>query len=136
MKTGNIITPATFKGLLNINPNEPHQPIQENRQAQKKRRAVFNRTNDNIEWASWTWNPVTGCKQGCPYCYAREIAARFYGHDGFEPKFHPDRLIAPINTRPQKPGGPIGNRNVFVCSMADLFGYGYQPGFVIQAIRR
>jgi ParB family chromosome partitioning protein len=22
----------------------------------------FNRTNDNIKWALWTWNPITGCK--------------------------------------------------------------------------
>ena len=127
-----------LNGLLNINPNEPHQLTQENRQAQKKRRAVFNRTNDNIEWANWTWNPVTGCKQGCPYCYAREIAARFYGQGGFEPKFHPDRLSAPVNTRPPKPGGPIGNRNVFVCSMADLFGSWVPQEWideVIEAVR-
>jgi hypothetical protein len=23
---------------------------------------TFNATNDNIEWAKWSWNPVTGCK--------------------------------------------------------------------------
>jgi hypothetical protein len=26
-------------------------------------KAVFNETNENIEWARWTWNPVTGCLQ-------------------------------------------------------------------------
>ena len=30
-----------------------------------------------IEWADYTWNPVTGCLHGCPYCYARGIANRF-----------------------------------------------------------
>ena len=30
-----------------------------------------------IEWADATWNPVTGCLHGCPYCYARSIAQRF-----------------------------------------------------------
>ena len=30
-----------------------------------------------IEWATHTWNPVTGCNHGCPYCYARSIARRF-----------------------------------------------------------
>ena len=30
-----------------------------------------------IEWTDWTWNPVTGCLHGCPYCYARGIAKRF-----------------------------------------------------------
>ncbi len=38
----------------------------------------FNRTNENIEWARWSWNPVTGCRHGCDYCYARDIANRFY----------------------------------------------------------
>ena len=22
-----------------------------------------------IEWCDFTWNPVTGCQHGCPYCY-------------------------------------------------------------------
>lgn len=30
-----------------------------------------------IEWTDYTWNPVTGCRHGCPYCYARRIADRF-----------------------------------------------------------
>lgn len=82
--------------------------------------ATFNKTNDNIEWAQWTWNPVTGCKHGCPYCYARDIAERFYPQK-FEPTFHENRLSAPFNTK--QPSNPtIGERNVFVCSMADLFG--------------
>lgn len=32
-----------------------------------------------IDWADATWNPVTGCKHGCEYCYARKIAKRFGG---------------------------------------------------------
>jgi protein gp37 len=75
----------------------------------------FNKTNDNIEWAGWSWNPVTGCMNTCEYCYARDIATRFHG--GFEPTFHPDRLDAPKNTKPSP-----DNNKVFVCSMADLFG--------------
>ena len=30
-----------------------------------------------IEWCTHTWNPVTGCRHGCPYCYARGIANHF-----------------------------------------------------------
>jgi len=28
----------------------------------------------NIEWAEYTWNPVTGCLHGCEYCYAKALA--------------------------------------------------------------
>lgn len=95
-----------------------------------------------IEWCDSTWNPVTGCLQGCKYCYARRIAERFGGCDrptesrelscpltitrqtgkagdspypfGFEPTFHRYRL-----EEPPRRGKP---QNIFVCSMADLFG--------------
>ena len=33
--------------------------------------------NTKIEWCDYTWSPVTGCKHGCPYCYARKIAERY-----------------------------------------------------------
>jgi protein gp37 len=84
--------------------------------------AIFNRTNENIEWAKWSWNPVTGCKNTCSYCYARDIANRFY-KQGFKPTFHKNRLSAPMNTKIKKSEKDIsGIHNVFVCSMADLFG--------------
>jgi len=105
-----------------------------------------------IEWLQGgaTWNPVTGCKHGCPYCYARKYTHRFGfridadpGHGlgdrqrvgkececntlhilrekpknsylyGFDPTFHRYRL-----EEPQKIKKP---QNIFVCSMADLFG--------------
>ena len=98
-----------------------------------------------IEWCDSTWNPVTGCYHGCEYCYARRIACRFGDFstiDGnaikiinphtntpcyevkhkaknpypgkFTPTFHMYRLDEPASwTQP---------RNIFVCSMADLFG--------------
>ena len=31
-----------------------------------------------IEWCDFTWNPVWGCLRGCPYCYAKKMAWRFY----------------------------------------------------------
>ena len=27
-----------------------------------------------IEWTERTWNPITGCLNGCEYCYARKLA--------------------------------------------------------------
>ena len=33
-----------------------------------------------IEWCDFTWNPVTGCQHGCPYCYATKQANRFSGN--------------------------------------------------------
>lgn len=105
---------------------------------------TFNTTNDNIEWASWSWNPVTGCLHGCTYCYARDIASRFYGYLGdtserFKPVFYPDRLTAPANTKQpdlnaiDDPVKRLGKQNVFVCSMADLFGK-WVPNEWIEAV--
>jgi len=91
----------------------------------KPDKPVFNSTNDSVSWASWTWNPVTGCNHGCKFCYAREIAnsdrmAAVYPFQ-FAPAYHDYRLTAPANTkRPKSDHAPDGR--VFVCSMADLFG--------------
>lgn len=88
---------------------------------------TFNREkNDSIDWAQWTWNPVTGCRHPCGFCYARELASQAWMKDvyplGFEPVFHPGRLLAPVDTRfPNSATDPTENR-VFVGSMADLFG--------------
>jgi protein gp37 len=111
----------------------PPQGGNGNGASKPKTRPTFNRTNENVEWALWTWNPVTGCKHDCAYCYARDIANRFYPQK-FEPTFLPERLSAPHNTPAPRPDivaapfdrrackGGIGEKNVFVCSMADLFG--------------
>lgn len=32
-----------------------------------------------IDWCDMSWNPITGCRHGCEYCYARRIAERFGG---------------------------------------------------------
>lgn len=33
-----------------------------------------------IEWCDHTWNPITGCRHDCPYCYAKRMSARFAGN--------------------------------------------------------
>lgn len=90
-----------------------------------------------MDWCDSTWSPVTGCLHGCEYCYARKIAERFgyhltdqnvhdlktpirkkdaivpYPYD-FKPTFHRYKLDEPKSWKK--------SRNIFVCSMADLFG--------------
>jgi protein gp37 len=75
-----------------------------------------------IEWCDYTWNPITGCLHGCNYCYAEKLAKRFTGH--FKPTFHEDRF---------KPNKLVG-KNIFVCSMADLFGEWVPPIWIEKVI--
>jgi protein gp37 len=89
---------------------------------------VFNKQESkDIEWAQWSWNPVTGCLHSCSYCYARDIAntkrmEKVYPN-GFEPSFRSNALNAPKNTKvPSEALTDARFKNVFTCSMADLFG--------------
>jgi protein gp37 len=68
-----------------------------------------------IEWTDYSWNPITGCKHGCWYCYARRLCLRFKKifPNGFEPTFYPERLKEPWDLK--KPS------KIFVCSISDLF---------------
>lgn len=87
----------------------------------------FNRTNEQVDWAAWTWNPVTGCLHNCPYCYSRELAhlpsyAEAYPVQ-FTPLFHEERLEAPAHTIvPGEAETDARLGRVFVCSMGDLYG--------------
>jgi len=84
------------------------------------------------------WNPITGCLNGCEYCYAHRLAngrlkqtylankniANVIQNstsevmkglaDPFYPRFWPERLLEPTDN--QRP------RGIFVCDMSDLFG--------------
>lgn len=77
-----------------------------------------------IEWCDYTWNPITGCLNNCPYCFARKIATRFKGTkafpNGFEPTFHPDRLLDPYKLNKSL-------KKIFVCSMGELFNPNIPP---------
>ena len=113
-------------------------------------------TNTKIGWCDATWNPVTGCLHGCEYCFARRIAERFgsnqmpiftdypvldkpvrsVGFDGekiqpypfdFTPTFHRYKLDTPHHWK--KP------RNIFVCSMADLFGEWVPDAWIDDVIK-
>lgn len=69
-----------------------------------------------IEWADYSWNPITGCKHGCEYCYAAAMARRF--DRSFEPQFHPEKLEE-INK--------IKKGIVFAGSNSDMFGDWLNP---------
>jgi protein gp37 len=97
------------------------------------RGAIMNKTK--IEWVinqdgspGYTWNPVTGCKHGCGYCYARVISNRFDKASGFMPVLHKDRLWQSVH-RQKKPS------TVFVCSMGDLFGEWVPNEWIMRVIR-
>ena len=93
---------------------------------------------EGISWASWSWNPVTGCLHGCDYCYARATTERWPDAfpAGFTPLFREDRLDAPANTSiPIDHQDDPAWRRVFVCSMADLYGR-WVPGEWIDRVHQ
>lgn len=116
-----------------------------------------------IDWCDSTWNPVTGCLRGCDYCYARSIANRFGGWTtggvkttqnlfsdspvldaplllerksgkvvkapypfAFTPTFHRYRLEEPLKNQ--------RGQNIFVGSMADLFGRWVPTKWIVEVL--
>lgn len=80
----------------------------------------------SIEWTDATWNPIRGTKgrhhcvrisEGCKHCYAATMNHRFGGPDyvvgADTPRLDEEALLQPLKWK--KP------RQIFVCSMTDLF---------------
>jgi protein gp37 len=59
-----------------------------------------------------TWNPITGCRRGCSYCYARRIHNRFNKEPFSKITLHTDRLHEPQEKKKSK--------TIFVGSMTDI----------------
>jgi len=60
-----------------------------------------------IEWVKnpdgtqgYTWNPITGCLNGCPYCYARKLA-----NGRLKARYLANKNIAPRKTMAHDVGG-------------------------------
>ena len=125
-----LLTLPTWLGLT---PEQQYEALNRPR----NRTSNFNeQKTDGIEWAKWSWNPVTGCLHACTYCYARDIALRYPDAypQKFAPTFLPERLSAPRNTKvPAEAALDTGYQNVFTCSMADLFGR-WVPSEWIEAV--
>ena len=107
----------------------------------------------SIEWvrnpdgsAGYTFNPITGCLNNCPYCYARKLAngrlksryirnfeialphenPKLAFNDPFYPRFWPERL-SDLHDKGflAVDGSLVGKaKGIFVCDMSDLFGIG------------
>jgi protein gp37 len=130
-KTGKVkraVTLAEWKSLSRSRSEQ--EPLLHKRNDKAK---LNKQDGTSIEWARWSWNPVTGCLHNCPYCYARDIAKRFYTQK-FEPSLVPTMLSAPLNQMPPKEAATdLGWKNIFTCSMADLFG-NWVPAEWIEAV--
>lgn len=84
-----------------------------------------------IEWTEETWNPITGCTNGCPWCYARRIAeTRLRGQHGydqdkpFQLTFHEKRLEQPIRKKTPTV--------IFTPSMGDMFCEGVPDEWIMK----
>jgi protein gp37 len=88
----------------------------------------MNGPNNRIGYCDFTYNPLTGCLNNCPYCYAREVS---HGRvkplylsnqnvmagdrdDPFAIRWWPSRLEEPLKVKTPS--------RIFVTDMGDLFG--------------
>lgn len=79
-----------------------------------------------IDWANYTWNPISGCSpasEGCQNCYAERVSKRFKLPWG-KPTIHWERLY-----HSKFPATPS---RIFVCSMSDLFHEDVNPEWIWQ----
>lgn len=99
----------------------------------------LNRTNEHVDWARYTSNPLTGCWHLCRnvFCYAAGIARRQCAQ-GFLPSLYPARLKHLAN-EPVPDVSALDadeawrERSVFMVSMGDLFG-GWVPEWFVEAV--
>ena len=99
----------------------------------------MNEIKDTIGYADYSWNPITGCLNGCEYCYARKLAngrlrSRYLEsgpceymsteaeYDPFYPRFWPERMDD--FEKPNRYGYArlVKPKRIFVCDMGELFG--------------
>lgn len=112
----------------------------------------------NIQWCDFSWSPITGCRKGCPYCFAEKIARRFSGdvrintgdpqlfrcgRDGLwileKPFKNASGKVLPYPAgfaptyhkyRLTEPSEKKKPANIFVCAMSDMFGFWVPPNWI------
>ena len=113
----------------------------------------------NIEWVKnpdgsqgYTFNPITGCLNGCEYCYARKLAntrlrERYLANLNIAPVSYPLPDI-PASLQPFYPRfwsdkcnrtGMVAGKSpkgIFVCDMSDLFGIGIPEDWTHRVLDR
>lgn len=81
------------------------------------REGTTNKTNIDWPGLTHTWNPVTGCKRGCEYCYAKKnwnrLHRKRYGCEFSEIVLHEDRISEPSKVKKSSV--------IFVGSMTDIW---------------
>ena len=90
--------------------------------------------NSKIEWTEATWNPLRGCtrvSEGCRFCYAERVAARFSGigqpyeglveksKSGGHPRWSGEIML--VDHMLNEPRKWKQGKLIFVNSMSDLF---------------
>lgn len=85
----------------------------------------------SIEFADYSWNPITGCQNGCPYCWAEKFNNRYFKQNFHVPQFHEERLNEKIPGLPKQrnfiakaisPDKPV----IFTVDMGDIFSKGVE----------
>lgn len=122
-----------------------------------------------IEWVlnpdnktlGWVWNPITGCLNGCEYCYARKLAnTRLFSTYCYNINLAPgakgsyesgDIWVGNLtgdytnpffprfwSDRCNKIGGVTSKppKGIFVCDMSDLFGKGIPEQWTYRVLDR
>ena len=87
----------------------------------------------SIEFADFSFNPITGCRNGCSYCWAKKFNDRYFKNNDFLiPKFHEERLNDKIPKLSKdrnyiadaiSPDKPV----IFTVDMGDIFSEGVNP---------